>query len=89
MIQPKIQEVFIRIEDDTEESIPIEKMFNGYFFTPEEFEQFKREFGSALLEKAAENAKLEWVTIPKSDEVEVNKESIIFVLDDYLLNNKI
>jgi len=56
MIQPKIQEVFIRIEDDTEESIPIEKMVNGYFFTPEEFEQFKKEFSKELLEKASENA---------------------------------
>jgi len=53
------------------------------------------EFGKKLLEKAAENVYLQngkiWnegsqMYIPS---VEINKESITSVLDDYLLNNKI
>lgn len=66
MIQPKIQEVYVT-------TTIVHKLGHDYLgyakkivfpetlitFTPEEFEQFKREFGKELLEKAAENAKLE------------------------------
>jgi len=60
-------------------------------FKPEKFEQFKREFGKELLEKAAENARAEHVYCygQQTGEIEIDKESILNTLDDYLLNNKI
>ena len=64
-------------------------------FTPEEFEIFKREFGKELLELAANKAKtkIRYEYISKYDNYEtyeiIDRESITFVLDDYLLNNKI
>jgi len=68
MIQPKIQEVWFPPIDDNLDLKYL--MYNIYdprilhlerrvTFTPEEFEQFKREFAKELLEKAADNAKLE------------------------------
>jgi hypothetical protein len=71
---------------------------NHIIFTPEEFEQFKREFGKELLELAADKATTREDFSEYSDfgflrnvpnGIEVNKESITSVLDDYLLNNKI
>jgi len=119
MIQPKIEKVYKDIKEQfllDFDPTAIEE-HEGYFFTPEEFEQFKREFGKELLEKAANNAKLLKFYVLKAedpefyykneddedsyihrdtngtilglDTVEVNKESIISVLDEYLLNNKL
>jgi hypothetical protein len=95
MIQPKIEKVYKNIKEEFVldfDPTAIEE-HEGYFFTPEEFEQFKREFGKELLEKAANSAYIDnnhqqgscW----DSDDFEVNKESITSVLDDYLLNNKV
>ena len=67
---------------------------NYITFTPQEFEDYKREFGKELLEKAAENAEID--DIPYTSCMEcgnsdnrVNRESITSVLDDYLKDNKI
>lgn len=88
MIQPKIQEVYAYNGVHTIRQ-------KGFFFSPSEFETFKREFGKELLEKAAENAYLcngqIWnkpaqMYIPS---IEIDKESITSVLDDYLKDNKI
>lgn len=65
MIQPKIQEVYVT-------TTIVHKLGHDYLryakkivfpetlitFTPEEFEQFKREFGKELLEKASQGAKI-------------------------------
>jgi hypothetical protein len=63
MIQPKIQEVYLPTKDYTEFTVKVDFGFDVVVdkkelitFTPEEFEQFKREFGKELLEKAADNA---------------------------------
>jgi len=103
MIQPKIQQVYTEVDifskTQMEDCVDVE--LSGYFkeeklvtFTPEEFEQFKREFGKELLEKAAENAKLGYDRVLWDDPKEgddaymnipkVDKESIINTLDDYL-----
>jgi len=104
MIQPKIQEVYIPNKDEYNEDFSrhilcdnqgsyIENLdsIKLITFTIEEFEQFKREFGKELLEKAAENARAEHVYCyeQRTGEIEVDKESITSVLDDYLLNNKL
>jgi hypothetical protein len=84
MIQPKIQEVYAYNGVHTIRQ-------KGFFFSPSEFEQFKREFGKELLEKASENVRL-ICSIGYCSDCENhwrNKESITEVLDDYLLNNKI
>jgi len=85
MIQPKIQEVYIpssngnsRYSYELTTSSGVLKgkthLQREYLitFTPEEFEQFKRELCKKLLEKAAENAKMkvqpsemeEWEIVP-------------------------
>lgn len=100
MIQPKIQEVYTEVDIFSKTQIEDCVELSGCFkqeslvtFTPEEFEQFKREFGEELLEKAAENVKIyddgmywegEWIC-----NYQPNKESITSVLDDYLKENKI
>lgn len=107
MIQPKIQKVYLPVKSDELSICVLDK--NGEWkyqdidvikkelitFTPEEFEQFKREFGKELLEKAAENVYLQngkiWnefseMYIPS---MEINKKSITGVLDEFLKNNKI
>ena len=65
MIQPKIQEVYVPTDNYTLYTVKVDFGFDVVVdkkelitFTPEEFEQFKREFGKELLEKAADNAKL-------------------------------
>ena len=83
MIQPKIQEVYAYNGVHTIRQ-------KGFFFSPSEFEQFKREFGKELLEKAAENVNVdidEFGNVTGYDDK--MKQSITSVLDDYLLNNKI
>jgi hypothetical protein len=71
-MQPKIQEVYFPIEDINSDDFTPHILCNesGEYiqnlerqklitFTPEEFEQFKREFGKELLELAADNATTE------------------------------
>jgi hypothetical protein len=94
MIQPKIQTTFIPVNPGditkypkcTLADIRGEDQFLSeqelITFTPEEFETFKREFGSKLLEKAADNAKTNYFDV-------IIRESITSVLDDYLKDNKI
>ncbi len=100
MIQPKIQEVYTEVDIFSKTQIEDCVELSGYFkeeslitFKPEEFEQFKREFGKELLEKAADNAKAVYFfnnyNEATTEGVEVNKESITGVLDEFLENNKI
>jgi len=107
MIQPKIQEVYVEFTDSVfneeyngftlcnSNGKYIQDLveMNCYCFTPEEFEQFKREFGKELLDKAADNANIltqdECPTKSIQDFTWIDKESITSVLDDYLLKNKI
>jgi hypothetical protein len=80
MIQPKIQQVYTEVDifskTQMEDCVDVE--LSGYFkeeklvtFTPEEFEQFKREFGKDTLkelfnwceyrqEKSANSSKAAW-----------------------------
>jgi hypothetical protein len=103
MIQPKIQEVLTHEQpNDNYVIVHLEEsklyLQKACTFTPEEFETFKREFGKELLELAADNATTREDFSEYSDfgflrnvpnGIEVDKESITSVLDDYLLNNKI
>jgi hypothetical protein len=106
MIQPKIQEVYTEVDIFSKTQMEDCVELSGYFkeeklvtFTPEEFEQFKREFGKELLELAANKAQLGYDRVlwddPKEGDAaymnvsKVNKESITSVLDDYLKENKI
>jgi hypothetical protein len=100
MIQPKIQEVYVPTDNYTLYTVKVDFGFDVVVdkkelitFTPEEFEQFKREFGKELLEKAADNANIltqdECPTKSIQDFTWIDKESITSTLDDYLLNNKI
>ena len=90
MIQPKIQEVYAYNGVHTIRQ-------KGFFFSPSEFEQFKREFGKELLENVIKNVTTKCLNQDVTgssccSECEyhiVNKESILNTLDDYLLNNKI
>jgi len=73
MIQPKIEKVYKDIKEQFVldfDPTAIEE-FEGYFFTPEEFEKFKREFGKNTLkelfdwceyrqEKSANSSKAAW-----------------------------
>jgi len=94
MIQPKIQEVYIGTNKETDFylvkhtwkkdtalfNLKEQKLIT---FTPEEFETFKREFGKELLELAADNAKL----LPFNGDYDVHetdKSSITSVLDEFL-----
>jgi hypothetical protein len=53
MIQPKIEKVYKDIKEEfvLDFDLTAIEQHEGYFFTPEEFEQFKREFGRELLER--------------------------------------
>ncbi len=111
MIQPKMQEVwFPPIDDDLDLKY---LMYHTYeprilhlerkiVFSEEEFEQFKREFGRELLEKAAENAKTKdvgemvynYFNEGNDDpywesKLVVNKKTITDILDDFLKENKL
>lgn len=64
---------------------------NYITFTPEEFEQFKREFGKELLNEVSKNCSC-WIYNEANGENEtypIDLEEILPALDDYLLNNKI
>jgi hypothetical protein len=105
MIQPKIQTVYLPTSDNTDLVVGTIDKYDYYksfqkernveevqliTFTPEEFEQFKREFGGKLLEKAADNVDVdidEFGNITGYDDK--MKKSILNTLDDYLLNNKL
>lgn len=91
MIQPKIQYTYLDPSLYDVERLTLINIERGYFFTPEEFETFKREFGKELLEKAANNADGDIVddTNYSNGRIIINKESITSILDEYLLNNKI
>lgn len=73
MIQPKIEKVYKDIKEEfvLDFDLTAIEEHEGYFFTPEEFEQFKREFGKDTLkelfdwceyrqEKSANSSKAAW-----------------------------
>lgn len=106
MIQPKIQEVYFPVKSDELSICALDK--NGEWkyqdidvikkelitFTPQEFEEYKREFGSKLLEKVIGN--IEYEDIPYTNCMEcgnsetiVVKNSILQILEPFLNENKI
>lgn len=93
MIQPKIEKVYKNIKEEFVldfDPTAIEQ-HDGYFFTPQEFEQFKREFGKGLLNEVSKNCSC-WIYNEANGESEtypIDLEEILPALDDYLLNNKI
>ena len=98
MIQPKIQEVYIPTDNYTLYTLKVDFGFDVVVdkkelvtFTPEEFEQFKREFGKELLNEVSKNCSC-WIYNEANGESEtypIDLEEILPALDDYLLNNKI
>ena len=93
---------YLNFGDESVEVTHWLKPQQGIFFTPEEFEAFKREFGKELLEKAAENAKTKdvgemvynYFNEGNDDpywesKLVVNKKTITDILDDFLKENKL
>lgn len=67
------------------------KQQQGIFFTPEEFETFKREFGKELLERVTKICSCK-IYNESSEDIEtypIEMEEILPALDEHLLNNKI
>jgi len=105
MIQPKIQTVYLPTSDNTDLVVGTIDKYDYYksfqkernveevqliTFTPEKFEQFKREFGKELLEKAVDNVNVdidEFGNVTGYDDK--MKQSITSVLDNFLENNKL
>jgi hypothetical protein len=97
MIQPKIQTVYVPTDNYTLYTVKVDFGFDVVVdkkelvtFTPEKFEQFKREFGKELLEKAVDNVNVdidEFGNVTGYDDK--MKQSITSVLDNFLENNKL
>lgn len=100
MIQPKIQTVYTEIDifSKTQMEDCVDLELSGYFkeeslvtFTPQEFEDYKREFGKELLNEVSKNCSC-WIYNEANGEEEtypIDLEEILPALDDYLKENKI